>query len=38
VAALIEISGGGQPIAWVILAAAVLVTIGSAAAIARGGR
>ena len=38
VAALIEISGGGQPIAWVILAAAMLVTIGSAAAIARGGR
>ena len=38
VAALLEISDGGQPIAWVILAAAVLVTIGSAAAIARGGR
>ena len=38
VAALLEIIGGGQPIAWVILAAAVLVTIGSATAIARGGR
>lgn len=38
VAALIEISNGGQPIAWLILAAAVLVTIGSSAAIARGGR
>jgi hypothetical protein len=38
VAALLEITSGGQPIAWLILAAAGLVTIGSAAAIARGGR
>ena len=38
VAAVLEITSGGQPIAWLILAAATLVTIGSAAAIARGGR
>jgi hypothetical protein len=38
VAALLEITSGGQPIAWLILAAAGLVTIGSATAIARGGR
>jgi hypothetical protein len=38
VAAILEITSGGQPIAWLILAAAGLVTIGSAAAIARGGR
>jgi len=38
VAAVLEITSGGQPIAWLILVAAGLVTIGSAAAIARGGR
>ncbi len=38
VAAIIEITSGGQPIAWLILVAAGLVTVGSAAAIARGGR
>jgi hypothetical protein len=38
IAALLEITSGGQPIAWLILAAAGLVTVGSATAIARGGR
>lgn len=38
IVAILEISSGGQPIAWLILAAAGLVTIGSAIAIAGGGR
>jgi hypothetical protein len=38
IAALLEITSGGQAIAWLILAAAALVSIGSAAAISRGGR
>lgn len=38
VAAVLEITSGGQPIAWLILGAAGLVSIGSAAAIARKGR
>jgi hypothetical protein len=38
IAALVEIAGGGQPIAWVILAAAGLTTIGMVVALVRGGR
>jgi len=38
IAALIEIAGGGQPIAWLILAAAGVTTVGMLAALARGGR
>lgn len=38
VAALLEITNGGQPIAWLILVTAGLVAVGSAAAIARRGR
>jgi hypothetical protein len=38
VAALLEIAGGGTPIAWLILAAATLVTVGMGAALLRGGR
>ena len=38
VAALLEIAGGGTPIAWLILAAAALVTVGMGAALMRGGR
>jgi hypothetical protein len=38
VAALLEISAGGQPIAWLILAAAGLVTVGMAVALRRQGR
>jgi len=38
VAALIEIAGGGQPIAWLILAAAGITTVGMLVALRRGGR
>jgi hypothetical protein len=38
IAALIEIAGGGQPIAWLILAAAGVTTVGMLAALIRGGR
>jgi hypothetical protein len=38
IAALIEIAGGGQPIAWLILAAAGVTTVGMLAALKRGGR
>ncbi len=38
IAAILEILSGGQPIAWLILGAATLVTIGSAMAISREGR
>jgi hypothetical protein len=38
VAAVLEIAAGGQPVAWLILAAAALVTVGMSAAIMRGGR
>ena len=38
IAAAIEISAGGKPIAWLILAAAGLVTVGAALAVARRGR
>jgi hypothetical protein len=38
IAALIEISAGAKPIAWLILGAASLVTVGAALAIARRGR
>jgi hypothetical protein len=38
VAAILEIAGGGQPIAWLILAAAGVTTVGMAAALMRGGR
>jgi hypothetical protein len=38
VAAVLEISAGGQPIAWLILAAAGVVTVGMAVALRRRGR
>jgi hypothetical protein len=38
VAAILEIVGGGQPIAWLILAAAGVTTVGMAAALLRGGQ
>ena len=38
IASVIEIVGGGQPIAWLILAAAGLTTLGMLAALARRGR
>jgi hypothetical protein len=38
IAAVIEIAGGGQPIAWVILAAAGLTTLGMGAALIRQSR
>ena len=38
IAAILEIAGGGQPIAWLILAAAGVTTVGMAAALMRGGR
>jgi hypothetical protein len=38
IAAVIEIAGGGPPIAWLILAAAGVTTVGMIAALMRGGR
>jgi hypothetical protein len=38
VAALLEIAAGGQPIAWLILDAAGVVTVGMAVALLRQGR
>jgi hypothetical protein len=38
IAAAVEIAGGGQPIAWIILAAAAVVTVGMVATLVRQGR
>lgn len=38
IAAVIDLGNGGQPIAWLILGAAAVVTAGMAIALARGGR
>jgi hypothetical protein len=38
VAAMVEIAGGGRPIAWLILAATGVTTVGMTAALMRGGR
>jgi len=38
IAAIVQIIGGAQPIAWLILAAAGLTTVGMGLALARKGR